>query len=205
MTTATQNKSTPAPKTQLPYEQLLAKLQAQFPDIYSAKGDVGEVVTEIPAHQVRDILLFLRDTPDLAFDSLMSLAGYDDGSDIMVIYPLFSMTHRHRLLLKARVGREDPRIDTVCDIFRIANFMEREAYDLFGIEFVGHPDLRRIMNPEDWEGWPGRKDYVYPESYNGVPTVRPGQYFADRIEKEKALKEKALDEAAKRAAGPAKA
>ncbi|MGH7144042.1 MAG: NADH-quinone oxidoreductase subunit C [Planctomycetota bacterium] len=194
------DRSTPAPPTQLPYETLLAKLQGKFPDVFSAPGEIGEVVTEIPAHQVREILTFLRDTPELKFDSLMSLAGYDDGKDIMVVYPMYSMIHRHRLLLKARVGREEPRIDTVCDIFRIANFMEREAYDLYGIEFVGHPDLRRIMNPEDWIGWPGRKDYEYPEQYNGVPTIRPGQYFADRIEKERALKDKALEEAAQRAA-----
>ena len=196
----TATRSTPAPATQLSHEQIVTRLKEKFPGVESVKQEIGELVVNIPADQNREILTFLRDTPELKFDSMMSLAGYDDGKSLWVVYPMYSMTHRHRVILKVQLGREQPRVETVCDIHRIANFMEREAYDLYGIDFIGHPDLRRIMNPDDWIGWPGRKDYVYPEDYNGVPTIRPGQYFADYIEKEQALKEKALQVAAKRAA-----
>ena len=78
-----------------------------------------------------------------------------------VIYHLKSNQYNHSFVLKARIeNREKPEIDTVCNIWRTAEFHEREVYDLFGIVFNNHPDLRRIFLEDDWEGWPLRKDYV---------------------------------------------
>ena len=111
MTTApVSNKTYPArpavaPAGKLTHEQIVAKLQAVFPDVLAVKQEIGEMVVEVPAHQIRDILLFLRDTAELKFDSLMSQIGYDDGKDIMVVYPLYSMQHRHRVMLVAGRGQ----------------------------------------------------------------------------------------------------
>ena len=87
------------------------------------------------------------------------LAGVDYKDRIEVVYVLYSMTHKHRYTLKCRLPRENPRISTVESVWSVANWHEREAYDMFGIVFEGHSDLRRILCPDDWEGYPLRKDY----------------------------------------------
>jgi NADH:ubiquinone oxidoreductase subunit C len=79
-----------------------------------------------------------------------------------MVYHLSSTEHRHTIVVKAKLNREDPHIETVSDIWRTAEFHEREVYDLFGIKFTGHPDLRRLIMPDDWKGWPLRKDYDDP-------------------------------------------
>ncbi len=120
---------------------------------------------------VRTAARTLRDDPTLAFDFLMCLSGVDyikDG-EIELVYHLFSFKHRHRITVKVRVPRENPRLPSVTPIWPGANFHEREVFDLYGVVFDGHPDLRRILLPEDWEGHPLRKDYVVQEEYHGIP------------------------------------
>lgn len=113
---------------------------------------------------------FLSAEPDLAFDTLMCLSGVDYPPDrIEVVYHLFSMKWRHKIALKAPLPRDNPSLPTVESIWRVANWHEREAYDLLGIKFEGHSDLRRILLPDDWEGHPLRKDYTAPKQYRGMP------------------------------------
>jgi NADH-quinone oxidoreductase subunit C len=100
--------------------------------------------------------------PPFNFDYLFCLTCIDWKTDFTMVYHLSSTDHRHTIVVKAKLNREDPHIDTVCDIWRTAEFHEREVYDLFGIKFTGHPDLRRLIMPDDWEGWPLRKDYDDP-------------------------------------------
>jgi NADH-quinone oxidoreductase subunit C len=83
----------------------------------------------------------------------------DPGPRFEVVYNLISTIHRHRIRIKVRVPEDAPRVDSVAAIWQTANWHEREAYDLMGITFAGHPDLRRILLPEDWEGHPLRKEY----------------------------------------------
>jgi NADH-quinone oxidoreductase subunit C len=115
-----------------------------------------------------EVSRFLRDEPSLAFDSLMCLSGVDYKDRFAVACHLYSMTQRHAIGIKAHLPREAPAIPSVDPVWPAANFMEREAFDLFGIVFEGSKDLRRILLPEDWEGHPLRKDYKYPESYHGI-------------------------------------
>ena len=107
--------------------------------------------------------------PELQFDYLMCLSGIDNGKNILgVVYHLSSMQHRHKITVKVEVPADKPDVPSVSSIWPTANWHEREAYDLIGIKFIGHPDLRRMLLPEDWEGHPLRKDYKVPEFYQGM-------------------------------------
>jgi len=85
-----------------------------------------------------------------------------------VTYVLWSYVHKHQLTLKLYTSRDNPRVPTICSLYRSANWYERECYDMMGVIFEGHPDHRRILLPPDWVGHPLRKDYVFPEEYNGM-------------------------------------
>ncbi len=117
----------------------------------------------IPRERLLEIARVAAEDPAFNMDYLSFVTGVDQpqAGQIEVVYHLFSTTHRHELLLKVRTDRADPRIDSVTPIWRGADWHEREAYDLLGITFEGHPNLRRIMMTEDWAGHPLRKDYVY--------------------------------------------
>jgi NADH-quinone oxidoreductase subunit C len=144
------------------------------------KGKFGDAVVELqgegfsPAFvvvapaAVKEVSRFLKEDPDLSFDSLMCLSGVDYNDRFAVAYHLYSMKHRHAIGVKAMLPRENPSLSTVDDVWPAANFQEREVFDLFGIGFEGSKDLRRILLPEDWEGHPLRKDYKYPDFYHGI-------------------------------------
>jgi len=126
-------------------------------------GQVGVMLTK---GKIKDICLFLRDEPSLKMDHLADLTAVDfsrypgdTGLRFEVVYNLISTVYHHRIRLKVRVPEEDPSIDSVSSIWQTANWHERETYDLMGIKFDGHPDLRRILLPGDWEGHPLRKEY----------------------------------------------
>lgn len=115
----------------------------------------------VPAAKMHELGNILKNTQDLAFDYLFCLSGVDYGKLLAVVYHLSSTQHKHAVVLKVKTDdRANPVFDTVCDIWRTAEFHEREIYDMFGIRFNNHPDLRRIFLEEDWKGYPLRKDYV---------------------------------------------
>lgn len=168
-------------------EEIFQILKENFPNSeLTLKTDIPtESFIIIPPFDVDKISLFLRDNSDLQFDSLMCLSGVDDfngqkvkdenGNEIMqggtlsVYYHLESTTLRHKLVLKTSTSRDNPEVVSVAEIWNSANWHEREAYDMFGIKFINHPDLRRILMPYDWEfGYPLRKDYQNPEFYQGM-------------------------------------
>jgi NADH-quinone oxidoreductase subunit C len=138
---------------------------------------IGEVKSDIPvdpyifieADKINAICLFLRDEERFQFDSLSCLSGVDyDKDNLAVVYHLYSFALNHKLVLKVIVPKTNSLIPTVSDMWATANWHEREAYDMVGVIFEGHPDLRRILCPEDWEGFPLRKDYKVQEFYNGM-------------------------------------
>ncbi|NIM20639.1 MAG: NADH-quinone oxidoreductase subunit C [Candidatus Latescibacteria bacterium] len=143
----------------------------------------------IPAERTAGICRFLRDDPDLRLDALSNLSSVDEGEILTVVYHLFSYEHRHYSVLKVRVPRGAPDVPTVQTVWPGAGWFEREAYDLMGINFMGHNDLRRIMLPDDWVGHPLRKDWVEQEEYHGMGTSRNEPMdvlpLADAPEKEK--------------------
>jgi len=120
------------------------------------------------------ICRLLYSHPELYFDSLSCVTGIDNGLEkgtMEVVYNFYSIPFNHHLMLKVvlqRTVEEFPTIDSVCSIWRTANWHEREIFDLLGIQFTNHPDLRRILMPADWQGYPLRKDYQDPETYRGI-------------------------------------
>ena len=121
-----------------------------------------QATLEVAPESVRDVLEYLRDTDDEPWTGLMSVHGVDylpDEPRLSVHYELLSMERCDRLRVKTRLSADDPHLPTVVDLFPTADFQEREVYDMFGIVFEGHPDLRRILMPEDYEGFPQRRDF----------------------------------------------
>ncbi|MCC6581550.1 MAG: NADH-quinone oxidoreductase subunit C [Phycisphaeraceae bacterium] len=158
--------------------QIANRLQEQFATaILASLPREKHPRVHIAAASVRPVAEFLFHEPDLAFDWLSCLTAVDYVADneLAVVYDLRSMKHGHEFAVKAFLGREQPVMASVTDLWPGANWHEREAYDLMGIVFEGHPDLRRILLPEDWAGHPLRKDYVFPREYHGIP----GSYEMD--------------------------
>lgn len=115
----------------------------------------------IPAGKFKSLVSQLKEGQDLDFDFLFCLSGVDWGTELGVVYHLTSTSLNHSLELKVKTeNRENPEFDTVADIWKTAEFFEREVWDLYGIRFKGHPDMRRIFLDEEWVGFPMRKDYT---------------------------------------------
>jgi NADH-quinone oxidoreductase subunit C len=142
--------------------QTVEQLKTKFPD---AIDDVcefrGEFTVHVKPERLVELCTFLRDDPDCAFDFLSDVSGmdyYPEEPRFGVNYHLTSMQYCRRLRLKVRVSGPGPRVPTVTSVWPGANWFERETYDLFGVVFVGHPDLRRLLLPEDFRGHPLRRD-----------------------------------------------
>ena len=130
---------------------------------------------EIDNEKSLEILEFLHVSDQTYFDLLSCITGIDNGLEantMEVIYTLYSIPLEHSLMIKVMLDRENPQIESVTKIWKGADWHEREAFDLLGIQFLNHPDLRRVLMPEDWEGHPLRKDYIEPEEYRGMKTIR---------------------------------
>lgn len=153
------------------HQRLKARFEAGVGDCDLQAKDPPIVVA--PAAIV-EVCRFLRDEPDLRFDCLSNQSGvdYKDRNVIQVVYHLYSYKQRHHLTLKVDAARDHPVVPSVEGVWKAANWMEREIYDLLGVTFEGHPDLRRLLMPEDWVGHPLRKDFVEPEEYHGISTRR---------------------------------
>ena len=102
----------------------------------------------------------MKEHPELAYDYMGLSLGVDQETYMESLNYLYSYTHRNQACLKVKVDREKPTVASVVDLWAGANWFERETYDLLGIQYVGHPDLRRILLADDWVGYPLRKDYV---------------------------------------------
>lgn len=147
--------------------QIAKTIEEKFAgEVLGTTSHAGQVGVMLKKERIKDICLFLRDELSLKMDHLADLTAVDysqypgdTGPRFEVVYNMISTVHRHRIRLKVRVPEADPRIDSVSSIWNTANWHERETYDLMGIKFDGHPDLRRILMPEDWEGHPLRKEY----------------------------------------------
>ena len=142
-------------------EALQETITALIPDTQFETGAEWLTITT-DAAAIKPLLTALRQTAGLDFDYLFCLSGVDWKTHFNIVYHLSSTTQRHTVVVKAKVNRDNPEIDTVSDIWRTAEFHELEAYDLFGIIFTGHPGLRRLFLTDDWKGWPLRKDYEDP-------------------------------------------
>ena len=157
------------------HEKVLKYLRENFPGSIVESEEIPEDFIPIYHENWTEIAAFLRDDPDLRFDSLQCITGVDLGEEGMdVRYNFHSMTHLHKIEIRISVNRDKPKIPSIEQIWRIGDWFEREVYDMYGIIFDGHRDLRRILLPDDWEGWPLRKDYETQETFHGivVPKVK---------------------------------
>lgn len=137
----------------------------------------GDAFVAVRPERFHDICRWLRDEPGMRFDFLRSVSGVEATPAMITggaytegfssVYHIYSYEHGHGLVLHVDLGRA-PRVQSVADIWPAAEWHEREAYDLMGITYEGHPYLRRMLLPEDWAGHPLRKDYVAPKEYNGL-------------------------------------
>lgn len=155
--------------------EVFSRLEKQFSGKVSGfKGDVPEPYFLAESEAIVEICRFLRDDADLKFEVLSDQTAVDWPKEekIQLVYHLYSYTCRHQTVLKVDLPRDNPKIASVEDIWKVANWFEREIFDLFGVIFEGHSDLRRILLPEDWEGYPLRKDYIEQEEYDGISTQR---------------------------------
>ena len=149
-------------------QAILARLRDRFGDrILGTHDHHGDHTAIVSRDGVVGVLGFCRDDEALQFDMLTDLTavdysrfpGREDGPRFEVVYHLCSVAHNHRLRLKVAVEEDDPVVPTASGLWPIANWLEREVWDMFGIRFDGHPDLRRILLPDGWKGHPLRKDY----------------------------------------------
>lgn len=156
-------------------------LKERYPEeVKEIKEFRGQVSVVVKKGRIREIMEYLHDTPELCMCYLRDICGVDylgkKEQRFEVVYHLFCISRRYMLRVRAEVPEDDPTIDSVAEIWDGANWHERECYDMLGIRFNGHPDLRRILMPEDWEGYPLRKDYpmksdLGDKEWNGLKKV----------------------------------
>ena len=160
-------------------ENIILKTAKMLEDKFSGciDGELQSDFIQLKPENWFEIAKFLKEDSDTYFDSLQCNTGFDLGDGILESrYNLHSMKHLHSIEIRIKVNINNPDIPSVESIWRVADWFERETYDMFGINFTGHRDLRRILLPEDWDGWPLRKDYEEQETYHGivVPKVKEG-------------------------------
>ncbi|MEW5693289.1 MAG: NADH-quinone oxidoreductase subunit C [Candidatus Hydrogenedentota bacterium] len=154
--------------TRIELTKIYSQLSNKFPDAIlpftlPANGDSYIEIKQ------ESILVIASELKNNGFTSLVCMTGVDDGNTFSIRYHLYSMQKKEWAILKLSLSKDNPVVDSVSGIWRAANWQEREIYDMFGIKFIGHPDLRRILMPEDWSGFPLRRDYVTPSRWHGIP------------------------------------
>lgn len=174
-----------APKTIADVEAAIQeKFAAGF--VKSVKDMKGDPFVVVKADVLHDVIALLRDDARFLCTNLEVISSTDfppmpakpatddtaavpaQEGRIETLYVVTSYQYKHQISVKVYLDRDGPRVASICDLYRCANWYERECYDLVGVDFTGHPDLQRILLPTDWVGHPLRRDYVFPEEYNGM-------------------------------------
>jgi NADH-quinone oxidoreductase subunit C len=152
----------PPPPADAVLPAFITSLQAAVPgSVSQVSYYLGDWTLIVPASHIIEAATYLRDAPEASFDYCSDLTATDwppRAERFDVIYCLYSTRHRHRVRLKVKVAENQP-LASVTGVWTAANWLEREVFDMFGVNFTGHPDRRRILMPDDWQGYPQRKDY----------------------------------------------
>jgi NADH-quinone oxidoreductase subunit C len=155
--------------------QLVDLINKNFPDasatLNAAPDSKSDSSISIDHKALLKVVQWLRSNTDMPFNSLHVISGVDYVDYFEVCYMLthYDVDHPREFILKVKISeRLNPTLDSIVGVYAAANFQEREVYDMFGIKFNGHPDLRRILCPDDWQGYPLRKDYIVQKYYNGM-------------------------------------
>ncbi|TNF03770.1 MAG: NADH-quinone oxidoreductase subunit C [Deltaproteobacteria bacterium] len=154
-------------------------------------AEVGDDTIFVASEKILDVCKYLYSAEGMEFNVLQVVTGTDYEDRIEVSYVLASFINNLELILKVKLPKASkdatPELESVCSVWKAANFLERETYDMVGVIFKNHPDLRRLLCPQDWEGWPLRKDYVVQKVYAGME-VNPAHkintadiYFGEKL------------------------
>jgi len=151
-------------------EEIKITLTNKFSGSIIENEELSDKQIEVEGSKWLEIATFMRDDPNLSFDQLECITGVDtgEGATLQSRYNLHSMEYRHKVEVVINHDKKNPKVPSIEQVWRIGDWFERETYDMFGISYEGHRDLRRILCPDDWEGWPLRKDYEGQESYHGI-------------------------------------
>ncbi|MEU2615817.1 NADH-quinone oxidoreductase subunit C [Micromonospora sp. NPDC007271] len=178
----------PIEESPRPYGGYFDEVRDALEEAYPGFGDAiekvvvdrGELTLHVRPERIAEVCQVMRDDLALRFELCSSVSGVDylgaEERRLHVVYQLTSMTFRRRVRLEAAVSAEDPHLPSVTSVYPTADWQERETYDMFGIVFDGHPNLTRILMPDDWEGHPQRKDYPLggvPVEYKGAEIPPP--------------------------------
>jgi NADH-quinone oxidoreductase subunit C len=173
-------------------QEIHAKLKTQFGDAVGALSEAKiDPFMTVKADKIVEVCQFAKTETGLNFDYCEDVTGIDWPARnlIEIVYHLYSLQNRHQIVLKVETDRARPSVPSVQGVWKAANWLEREVFDMLGVIFVGHPDMRRILLPDDWIGYPLRKDYQEAGGYHGVsntrfdPLVRLGQ----KVEEERKI------------------
>jgi len=140
-------------------DEVSVVIKAKFPEVKEEAGTNNIIVSK---ESLLEVAQYLKNPP-LALDNLHCITAIDRKEKMELVYILYSIREHYGVTLKVYLTSEDLNVASLSALWKSANWLEREVYDLFGIIFSGHPDLRRILNPYDWKGYPLRKDYSNPE------------------------------------------
>ena len=166
--------------TQEIYDLLILQFGDKGLELFLQKEEGGDPFIKIPAGALIEVATVLKEDPRFDFKLLHCLSGVDYPDHLTSVVHLYSIEKRHKLVLKTDCPKDHPVIPSLAEVWKAANWHERESFDLVGIEYEGHPNLRRILLSEDWEGHPLRKDYKLPddslfpwedEAPEGAPTT----------------------------------
>ena len=154
---------------------VIEKLRGKFgEEVKVVPSSVGEDAVLVPREKIVEVLAFLKSDPDMSFEFLMDVTAVDylgRAPRFEVVYHLYSFAKNNRLRVKTGAPEEDPSVDTATAVWKGANWFEREVFDMYGIKFNGHPDLRRILLYDEFEGHPLRKDYPHDGRQPTVPSL----------------------------------
>ena len=168
--------------------ELAALINKNIPSAQAKVNAAADAKTDssitVEAGSIHAVAKFLRSNSEMPFNALQCISGVDYMDRMEVCYMLahFDVSAPRMLILKVVLtDRVSPNVDSIVDVYPAANFQERECFDMFGVTFNNHPDPRRILCPDDWQGFPLRKDYVYPKNYNGIEVFPDSKMnFEDR-------------------------
>ena len=157
-------------------EEVCTQLKEMFGEAVGALSETkGDRFVVVKGEKIVEVCRFLKTTVGLEFYYCQDITAIDWPARkvIEVVYHVYSLVHRHGLVVKVETDRDKPTLATVDGVWKAATWLEREIYDLFGVNFEGHSDLRRILMPDDWVGYPLRKDYQEAGGYHGIGNTRP--------------------------------
>jgi len=163
-------------------DAVYGRISAAFGERVTVELESIDGAVLVGADELLEVATFCRDDEGVAGEMLHLISGvdYPDEDKIQVVYHIESISNNHQVVLKVDVPRDEPIVPSLVSLWPAADWMERETYDLMGVIFEGHPNLRRILCSEDWEGHPLRKDYVMPAYYHGIPNI----FFEDQLTEE---------------------